>query len=597
MAAISSSRLINIFCRTERATVWCERASTIVCENGHEVARNFPQGEFWQYCCDCNRFTPFDVLEGDEDYTQCRYCDERPLTRWFLCSECRILTVESDNLAKSKSFAIKEGKPSPSCPGCSTSDWNCSLVKHECRSLGVTYLTPRLHCLFCDERLNDVLAPEPLAPPVESVDLSPARFSGLAFLEAFAESNRWPYWQMAIEWLKAHGPKTLSHWVTVVGIAVGIVGILVGLVGPVDAVTRWIPVWLNHSPRVEAIECDHVISQGQKVPLRARADDPDGGKLNFRWTASAGKIEGTGYQVYLLTDDIIPKAVSTDLTVEVFVTDEFGLTAFKQERISVLSRNVLNNPPSLTVPPRCNCSNQEVHVGDTVSLYALAESKEANDTLSYDWQSSSPALEIVKTNSTSGSTATVNTAGMGQLVSPVPVKVTLRVSDGHGGEVTGDLTIMILPRPTSSAPSTPSVTEVKPNHSPKLEFFTADNLTVEIDEPVKLWVFATDPDGDAPLYYDWKVSAGEIINKGDTAVFNTAGIDPGQKIIILTISDGHGGSTSQKLFVIVKEKAKKTAPPSPTASPDPLTKPPSLPVNSIESGSRRFPKYRCEEYS
>jgi hypothetical protein len=226
----------------------------------------------------------------------------------------------------------------------------------------------------------------------------------------------------------------------------------------------------------------------------------------------------------------------------------------------------------------------------------LAESKEGNQTLSYDWQTTSPALEIVKTNSTSGSTATVNTAGMGQLVSPVPVKVTLRVSDGHGGEVTGDLTIMVLPRQTPSASSTPPVTEIKPNHSPKLEFFTADNLTVEIGEPVKLWVFATDPDGDVPLYYDWKVSSGEIINKGDTAVFNTAGIDPGQEIIILTISDGHGGSTSQKLFVTVKGKSKKTAVPSPTASPDTPTKAPSLPLNSMESGSRRSPNYRREAY-
>lgn len=587
--ATGTAELIHIFCRTERATVWCVRAPTIVCENGHEVAKNFPNGEFWHYCCNCNRFTPFDALDGDDAYTQCPYCDAQTLSRWFLCDKCKLLTVESDKFTTSKSFALAdEGKPSPACPGCLTADWSSTLAKHTCKSLGVTYLTPRLLCPFCKARLNEIVAPQRL----EQVEtFKPATVSGLAFLESFAHSNTWMDWfQSWFAWLKGNRPKTISHWVGVIGIAVGIVGILVGLVGPVGAFSQQITIWFNHPPRVAVIECEHVISQGQRVPIRAQVDDPDGGELRFRWISSAGRIEGAGAQVYLLTDDIVPKAISTDLTVGVYVTDELGLTAYRQERISVLSRNVLNNPPSLTVPPRCNCSNQEVRVGDTVSLYALAERRDNNEPLSYDWQSSSPALEILKSSSISGSTVILNTSRMGQLASPVPVKVTLRVSDSHGGEVSGDLTIMILPRQFSSA--TPASPEVKPNHSPKLEFLTADNLTVETGEQVKLWAFVTDPDGDSPLYYDWKASSGEIINKGDTAVFNTAGVDAGQKIITVTISDGHGGSTSQKLFVTVETNAKKTATPSATP-----TAAPSLSLIDNEICLRRLVNYCPDENS
>ena len=122
-------------------------------------------------------------------------------------------------------------------------------------------------------------------------------------------------------------------------------------------------------------------------------------KLRYRWLSSAGTINGEGTSASLNTDGIVPKAISTDLTIELVVTDELGLTASRQERIWVMARNVLNKPPSFTVFPRCNCSNQQIRVGEIVSLYALAEAGTPNATLSYEWQSSSPALEIVKTNS------------------------------------------------------------------------------------------------------------------------------------------------------------------------------------------------------
>jgi hypothetical protein len=103
-----------------------------------------------------------------------------------------------------------------------------------------------------------------------------------------------------------------------------------------------------------------------------------------------------------------------------------------------------------------------------------------------------------------------------------------------------------------------------PNHSPKLEAFGADKTVVQVGESIRLWALVTDPDGDAPLYYDWRVSAGDIQDKNETAILITAGITVSEVIVLLTISDGRGGRTSQKMFLDIKSASAST--PSPVTS-------------------------------
>jgi hypothetical protein len=578
---------IEMYCRSERAIVRCDRGSVIVCPDGHEVAKDFPGGEIWTYCCGCRKFTPIDVIDDGFAFSQCFQC-ERVVARRFLCSECSLLTTTTGDASTPDSFILTEqGKPLPSCPGCLKSLDGYNLAKHECKSTGVTYLTTRLVCPFCQQRLSDIVDLVSSSITVET----PARatpMQGLTFLENFANTKTSPEWVLSAgAWLKMHRPKTLAHWVAVISLTVTFVSIVVTLISPVGQASRAIIKLFRRSPRVAAIECEHIISQGQRVSLRARAEDPTGSGLRFSWSSSAGTIEGDGAQVYLNTEGIVPRTISTEITVGLVVTDAQGLNSPSfTDRVSVVARNVLNVPPRLIVPPMCYCSTQGTRVGEPLRLFASAEGKDNNETLTYDWQFSSPALETAAAQSLRGSTVTVNTAGVGQLSSPMPINVTLRVTGSYGGEISGYLTIMLLPREFQSGVGTgvsPTSTPVKPNHSPKLEFFTADRLTAERGEEVKLWVFATDADGDAPLYYDWRTSSGEILNKGDTAVFNTASAEPGRQTITVTISDGHGGTTSQKLFVSIQQTGSKNVSPSPTpAAADPRS-PVSLP-NGEDSG-------------
>jgi hypothetical protein len=122
---------------------------------------------------------------------------------------------------------------------------------------------------------------------------------------------------------------------------------------------------------------------------------------------------------------------------------------------------------------------------------------------------------------------------------------------------------VVLPKNSVTAKNENVSSPTPPNRPPKLEAFMADKTTIDSGEPVRLWAFVTDADGDAPIYYDWRASAGDIQNKNETAMLTTVGIDSPEVIVFLTVSDGRGGRTSQRLFVKVRNTPALTASPSP----------------------------------
>jgi hypothetical protein len=441
-------------------------------------------------------------------------------------------------------------------------------------------LTARPICPFCNKliiqstaerdlqaEVSDILEPEaePLHDPNPSDSRAAANGKSVFrfhILESFSRSDDW------ISSVKSHLPKSRRGWLELVAIISGAltaIGVLLALFPSVPAAAAWrLKKILNHPPNLRSIECERYVLQGQKLHLRARAEDPDGDQLKFEWQSSpGGRIEGNGAEVDFGTDAISPQTVPIEVIITVSVSDRFGEATVGQERISVVPRKMAASPPVFKIPPRCNCTNLEIQAGESVSFYALAEDEDRGAQLTYDWESSSPAAQIINTNSTTGSTVILNTSGMNPKSSAVPIKLSLRVSDGRGGDVVGDVTIVVLPRqPPGNREASPPLAS-KPNHPPKLEAFTTDRVSFEPGQLVTLWAFVTDPDGDSPLYYDWRSSAGEIQHKGETAILNTSGVNSSQVIVIVTVSDGHGGSTSQKMFLTTKPPTLKEPSPSP----------------------------------
>ncbi|MEN3326036.1 MAG: hypothetical protein V7638_843 [Acidobacteriota bacterium] len=556
-----TSITFRVYCTKCKSDFYPVRAPRIECTNGHVLANNFPHDNFWDYCCSCGVFFPSNALEGNEGESNCSVCD-RPIARRFFCDNCKLTTLESDEIRTERLFQLStDGRPLPSCPGCLVPAPDTSLLTHNCRSLEVTYLTARNICPFCNKRITGPTKVEQKVEKIVQAVVQARDQIGFPFLESFSHRE--------VSFLRSYLPSSKKGWIellTVVGFVLTILAFV--FPGLPTAISWRVTKTLKSPLTVSAIECAaHFVLKGDRLRLKVRADETED-PVQFNWSASAGTLVGRKEQnsqseVELDTSEISVLTAPAEIAVRVTVANQYGESVWRDERITVMPRRMVNNPPVLKIPPRCNCTLQEVVAGESVSLYALAEDEDKGEALSYEWQSSSPSAQLVKTDSTAGSTVILNTPGVNPRAAAVPVKISLRVSDASGGEVMGDITLMVLPRQLVILPNSSSATPPPPNHSPKLEAFGADKTTVQAGESLRLWALVTDADGDSPIFYDWRTSAGEIQNKNETAILNTVGVTTPEVIVMLTISDGHGGRTSQKMFLPV------TTPPVATGSPLP----------------------------
>src|SRR4051794_19727657 len=109
---------LRVHCSHDGGIVDCVRMSRLRCENGHELAKDFPYDSFWEYCCDCNIFC-LSTFEADKKAkSNCAFCN-RLIARRYLCHRCRMISFESDENKQAKQINLDgNGSPLPHCPGC-----------------------------------------------------------------------------------------------------------------------------------------------------------------------------------------------------------------------------------------------------------------------------------------------------------------------------------------------------------------------------------------------------------------------------------------------------------------------------------------------
>lgn len=155
MQANTATRTITARCPEHNIDVTAERGERIVCSAGpHALAQSFPSEEFWEYCCDCQRFWPSDHSLHNRGNSQCPVC-ERLTVRRFLCAQCNVISVESDSPGPRKAFSIpsSRGIPVPACPGC-LKDVETPGVEHDCEDFGAPFITLRSVCPFCEHAIE-----------------------------------------------------------------------------------------------------------------------------------------------------------------------------------------------------------------------------------------------------------------------------------------------------------------------------------------------------------------------------------------------------------------------------------------------------------
>lgn len=155
MAATVEERYLRVFCPTHKISVFVVGTGTILCESGgHALAQNFPHEEFWEYCCDCQHYWPSQITSAGQGREQCPVC-ERKIARRYLCDQCKLLSVESDETVRRKSYNISQsGAVEPSCPGCMKRA-RAKLRNHSCDEVALDFTTARETCPFCEETISD----------------------------------------------------------------------------------------------------------------------------------------------------------------------------------------------------------------------------------------------------------------------------------------------------------------------------------------------------------------------------------------------------------------------------------------------------------
>ena len=150
---------MRVFCPEHKRGFFAPRQSPIKCENrGHLLGEidfagqaNTPVELQWQYCCNCEHFSPADF--DQYGLQRCPVCT-RKSSQLYLCDKCYVISFESTTPLQTKNFTLSaDGVPQPSCPGCLQAA-SADLHEHTCDDVNTSFITGLSTCPICNDRLD-----------------------------------------------------------------------------------------------------------------------------------------------------------------------------------------------------------------------------------------------------------------------------------------------------------------------------------------------------------------------------------------------------------------------------------------------------------
>ena len=187
--------------------------------------------------------------------------------------------------------------------------------------------------------------------------------------------------------------------------------------------------------------------------------------------------------------------------------------------VALLAIGGCNKPPTITgLTP----SATEVARGESCSISCVASDENTEDVLTYSWSASGGAISGTGNNVTWTAPTTEGS-----------YTVTVTVSDGEE-TVSESCTIQVVNTPPVIANLNASATDVPPEAS------------------VTIGCVANDADGDT-LTYDWSATGGTITGSGNSVSWEAPAAEDTYTVSV-TVSDGHGGSASESVDIVVEMK-------------------------------------------
>ena len=169
------------YCPLHQVRFHATRAEVIECDQAsHAVGYGFPNDSLWAYCSACATFSPHEPAGHHSQLTECPVC-ERDVAKRCLCYSCQVLTLESVVHIHRKVHSIESNGVKPACPGCGSPPAE-AVLQHDCPELGISFLSSRRSCLFCELQIAVSVAPqqneqsEPLCNSCRAQLVAPYRF-------------------------------------------------------------------------------------------------------------------------------------------------------------------------------------------------------------------------------------------------------------------------------------------------------------------------------------------------------------------------------------------------------------------------------------
>jgi outer membrane protein OmpA-like peptidoglycan-associated protein len=185
----------------------------------------------------------------------------------------------------------------------------------------------------------------------------------------------------------------------------------------------------NHPPVISVSTNPNTVVEGSgdSTVVQAKASDPDkNDTLTYTWSATGGKIDGTGSEVRWNSQGVAPGKYTITGTVD----DGHGGTASSSTDVTVTARP--NRPPTVT----CAASPTSVIVGQPVTVTATGSDPDG-DNLTYTFDASSGKV------TGSGASGQFDTTGL----APGHYTVNCHADDGKGGKADGSTDIEVQAKP------------------------------------------------------------------------------------------------------------------------------------------------------
>lgn len=145
---------IKIFCPIHEASFDVPAGPKVLCEiTGHVMSTGFPSAECWEFCCNCETFSPSGLGKGETARNTCFSC-QNEIAKRFVCDSCGTYIFECSSRSRGRQFSLEKAGVGPFCPGCGNAPAGDKLERHECKEIDVAFASNLRKCPFC---LEDIL--------------------------------------------------------------------------------------------------------------------------------------------------------------------------------------------------------------------------------------------------------------------------------------------------------------------------------------------------------------------------------------------------------------------------------------------------------